>query len=56
MSDEPGAVEFSCAVAAVPPVEAAGEGVFAAARRLKVLPEAELAEALDLDRMAGVEP
>lgn len=36
--------------------EAAGEGVFAAARRLKVLPEAELVEALDLDRMAGVEP
>ncbi len=36
--------------------EAAGESVFDAARRLEVLPEAELAEALDLDRMAGVEP
>jgi fumarate hydratase class II len=35
--------------------EAAGESVLDAARRLKVLPEAELAEALNLDRMAGVE-
>jgi fumarate hydratase, class II len=36
--------------------EKAGESVAEAARRLAVLPEAELAAALDLDRMAGVEP
>ena len=33
--------------------EAAGETVMTTARRLKVLPEAELEELLDLDRMAG---
>jgi len=33
--------------------ERAGESVLAAARRLAVLPDAELAELLDLDRMAG---
>ncbi len=36
--------------------EGGGITVAEAARRLAVLPEAELAEALDLDRMAGVEP
>jgi len=35
--------------------EAAGESVTETARRLDVLPEAELAEVLDLDRMAGAE-
>jgi len=34
--------------------ERAGESVLAAARRLRVLPDAELAELLDLDRLAGV--
>jgi len=36
--------------------QAAGTTVAEAARRLAVLPDAELAEVLDLDRMAGVEP
>jgi fumarate hydratase class II len=34
--------------------ERAGESVFDAARRLKVLPENELASVLDLDRLAGI--
>ena len=34
---------------------AGGESVAEAARRLGVLPDAELAEVLDLDRMAGAE-
>jgi fumarate hydratase class II len=34
--------------------ERAGESVLAAARRLRVLPEVELAELLDIDRMAGL--
>jgi len=35
--------------------EAAGEPVAEAARRLGILPDAELADVLDLDRMAGVD-
>ena len=47
-------IGYERAAAVAKAAEAAGESVFDAARRLGVLPEAELAEALNLERLAGI--
>jgi fumarate hydratase, class II len=47
-------IGYERAAAVAKAAEAAGESVPVTARRLKVLPEAELEELLDLDRLAGV--
>ena len=47
-------IGYERAAAVAKAAEAAGESVFDAARRLGVLPEAELAVALDLERLAGI--
>ncbi|HUK14557.1 MAG TPA: hypothetical protein VLW17_14760, partial [Thermoanaerobaculaceae bacterium] len=49
-------IGYERAAAVAKAAEKAGESVPVTARRLGVLPEAELEQALDLDRLAGVEP
>ena len=47
-------IGYERAAAVAKAAEAAGESVFDAARRLGVLPDSELAEALNLERLAGI--
>ncbi len=50
-----GRLGYEAAAEVAKAAEAAGESVAAAARRLRVLPEDELARVLDVDRVAGLE-
>jgi len=49
-----GRIGYERAAEVAKAAEGAGESVLATARRLRVLPESELAELLDLDRLAGL--